>query len=60
MAKLQDALAALSVGDTATACDSLTSFINTCQALPGKKLTDAQLTELTNTANKIKTDMGCQ
>lgn len=57
--KLQDALAAINNDDTATACDSLTSFINTCQALPGKKLTADQSTQLTTAASKIKTDLGC-
>src|SRR5437773_8662826 len=36
--KLQDALAAISVSDTATACICLTSFINECHAQSGKKL----------------------
>ena len=37
--KLKDALAAISVSDIATACDSVTAFINLCQAQSGKKLT---------------------
>jgi Tol biopolymer transport system component len=58
--KLQTALAALEASDTATACDSLRAFINECQAQSGKKLTAAQATQLINSANLIKTDLGCQ
>ena len=58
--KLQAALAALEAADTATACSCLTAFINECQAQSGKKLTTAQATQLINSANQIKTDLGCQ
>jgi hypothetical protein len=58
--KLQDALAAISVSDTATACICLTSFINECHAQSGKKLTADQANQLINSANQIKTDLGCQ
>jgi len=58
--KLQDALAAIGVSDTATACDSLSAFINECQAQSGKKITADQAGQLTNAANQIKTDLGCQ
>ena len=57
--KLQDALTAIEVGDTAIACDSLTSFINQCRAQSGKKLTADQATQLINTATEITTDLGC-
>ena len=60
MSKLQDALAAIAASDTATACDSLTAFINECQAQSGKKLTSDQANQLINTASQIKTDLGCQ
>ena len=58
--KLQDALAAIGASDTATACDSVTAFINECQAQSGKKLTADQANHLINSATQIKTDLGCQ
>jgi hypothetical protein len=58
--KLQDALAANAASDIATACDSLTAFINECQAQSAKKLTADQATQLINSANQIKTGLGCQ
>ena len=57
--KLQDALSAIDASDTATACDSLTAFINACQAQSGKKLTAAQASQLINSATLIKTTLGC-
>jgi len=57
--KLQDALAAIGVPDTATACDSLSAFVNECQAQSGKKLTTDQAGQLINAANQVKTDLGC-
>jgi hypothetical protein len=58
--KLQDALAAISASDTATACDSLSAFISEAQALSGKKLTAAQAFQLINSAGQIKAGLGCQ
>jgi hypothetical protein len=58
--KLQDALAALAAGNTATACDSLTAFINASQAQSDKKLTAAQVRQLVDAAVQIKADIGCQ
>lgn len=58
--KLQDALTAVEGSDTATACICLSSFINECQAQSGKKLTADQATQLINSANQIKTSLGCQ
>lgn len=58
--KLQAALAAINSSDTATACSSLTAFTNECAAQSGKKLTTAQATQLINSANQIKTNLGCQ
>jgi len=58
--KLQAALAANAASDSATACDSLTAFINECRAQSGKKLTADQATQLINSANQIKTELGCQ
>ena len=58
VSKLQDALAAISASDTATACTSLTSFINRV-TLSGKKTTAEQKSQLINSANQIKTNLGC-
>lgn len=58
--KLQDALAAVNASDTATACDSLTAFINASQAQSGKRLTADQVKQLVDTAAQIKSDLGCQ
>jgi hypothetical protein len=57
---LQRTLAAMGVTGTATACESLTAFINECQAQSGKKLTADQASQLINSANQIKTDLGCR
>jgi|RhiMetdeSRZDD1v2_1073273.scaffolds.fasta_scaffold199074_2 hypothetical protein len=57
--KLQDALAALNVGDTAGACDSLQAFLNQVRAQNGKKLTSAQAEGLTDAANDIRALLGC-
>jgi hypothetical protein len=60
ISKVQDALAAVNASDTATACASLTAFINASQAQSGKKLTAAQVGQLISAASQIKTDLGCQ
>ena len=60
ISKLQDAIAAINTSDTATACDSLTAFINASQAQSGKKLTADQAKQLVDSATLIKTDLGCQ
>ena len=60
ISKLQDALAAINNSDTATACDSVTAFINASQAQSGKKLTANQVKQLIDAAAVIKTDLGCQ
>jgi len=60
IAKLQSALAAINASDTATACDSLTAFVNETQAQSGKKLSTDQASQLINSANQIKTGLGCQ
>jgi len=57
--KLQTALAAIGASDTATACDSITDFINECQAQSGKKLTTEQSAQLISLARQLKTDLGC-
>jgi hypothetical protein len=58
--KLEDALAAVASGDTATACSSLTAFINESLAQSGKKLTADQATQLITAAQEIKSALGCQ
>ena len=58
--KLQDALAAVNASNMATACDSLTAFINAGQAQSGKKLTANQVSQLINSATQIKNDLDCQ
>ena len=60
VAKLQSALAAINASDTATACDSLTAFVNETQAQSGKKLSTDQASQLINSANQIKAGLGCQ
>ena len=57
--RLQDALAAVNSNDTATACSSLTSFISKVQSQSNKKITVDQKTQLTTSANQIKTNLGC-
>jgi hypothetical protein len=59
MRKLQNALDAVNASDTATACSLLNAFVNECQAQSGKKLTPAQSAQLINSANQIKTSLGC-
>ena len=59
ISKLQDALAAVNSSNTATACDSLTAFINASQAQSGKKLTAAQVKQLVDSATQVKADLGC-
>ena len=60
ISKLQQALDAIEASDTATACSLLTDFTNQCAAQSGKKLTTDQATQLINSANQIKSDLGCQ
>jgi hypothetical protein len=60
ISKLQDALAAVNASDTASACDSLTAFINASQAQLGKKLTANQVKQLVDSATQVQTDLGCQ
>ena len=60
ISKLQSARTAIDSSDTATACSYLTAFTNECAAQSGKKLTTDQATQLINSANTIKTSLGCQ
>lgn len=57
--KLQDALAAVNAGNTASACSSMTSFISKVQSLSDKKITPEQKSQLTTSANQIKANLGC-
>lgn len=59
VAKLQNALAALDVSDTTTACDSLKAFMNECSAQSGKELSEQQANQLISSANQISTALGC-
>ena len=58
--KLQQALDAIEASDTATACSLLTDFTNQCAAQSGKKITADQATQLINSADLIKSSLGCQ
>ena len=60
IAKLESALDALDEDDTATACDSLSAFINEVQAQSGRKIPEAQADQLINQANQIKQALSCQ
>jgi len=57
--RLQDALAAVNASDKATACSSLTSFISKVQSQSDKKITAEQKSQLINSANEIKRNLGC-
>jgi hypothetical protein len=60
VSKLQDALAAVNASNTPTACASLTSFISKVQSQSDKKIDPEQKSELINSANQIKSHLGCQ
>jgi hypothetical protein len=51
--------AALTAGDTKTACNNLDAFINEVQAQSGKKIPTAAASDLIATAEQIKQDLGC-
>jgi hypothetical protein len=57
--KLQDAIAALNAGDTATACVTLASFISEVNAQSGKKLTAPQAEQLIQQGTTIRGLIGC-
>ena len=58
--KLAAALSAAQAGDIAGACAGLADFLNEVRAQMGKKkLTAAQAQQLTDTANAIRTQLGC-
>ena len=58
-AKLEAALNAWQIGDSAGACNSLLAFLNEVRAQTGKKLTEAQAQQLTAAANDIRAQIGC-
>jgi len=57
--KLENALAALAVGDTETACGLVGAFVNETQAQDGKKLTAEQAGEMIDGAEAIRAAIGC-
>jgi hypothetical protein len=57
--KLNDALAALGVGNTAGACASLQALINQLNAQSGKKISASSAAALIAEVEAIRTDLGC-
>jgi HYR domain-containing protein len=55
----QNAQTAIANGDTARACDKLTSFISQVQALSGKKISAATAASLITDAERVKSVLGC-
>lgn len=58
-AKLRDAQAAISAGDTNRACSDMEDFINHARAQSGKKLTASQADQLISPAMQLKAALGC-
>jgi fibronectin-binding autotransporter adhesin len=58
-AKLNDALAAETAGQTAIACGDLTDFINQVKAQTGKQITTSQATQLIGEARQLKAMLAC-
>ena len=56
---LQEALDALAINDTASACSDLQSFLSQVNAQTEKKLSSSQAQQLTTSANDIRTQLGC-
>ena len=59
LVKLAAALAAINTGNTATACSTLTAFINEVNAQSGKKITTAEAAQLIAAAIQIQAVLGC-
>jgi acyl-CoA reductase-like NAD-dependent aldehyde dehydrogenase len=59
VAKLQNALDAISAGNEMAGCNQLGAFINEVQAQAGKKVTVEQANQLIAAANQIKAVLGC-
>jgi hypothetical protein len=58
-AKLKSIQQALNANDTATACSSLTAFMNQVKAQSGKALTASQAAALLDAARQIQAVVGC-
>ena len=58
--KLEHAVSSRDSGDMATACSFLNDFTNECAAQSGKRLSIDQANQLINSANQIKSNLGCQ
>jgi hypothetical protein len=58
-AKLNDALAAETAGQTAIACGDLTAFINQVKAQTGKRITPSQATQLLGEARQLNALLAC-
>jgi HYR domain len=58
-AKLKDAVAAESAGDTARACSALGDFVSLVQAQSGKKIRSLDAAKLIEDATRIGTVLGC-
>ena len=57
--KLTSALAALTAGDSASACGTLTAYINEVNAQTGKSLTPTQALQLLSAAKRIEAVLAC-
>lgn len=57
--RLEAALAAIDLGDTATACVRLASFIREVTALAGTQIPATEAAELIEQANRIRAVIGC-
>jgi len=60
VSKLQDALAAVNASNTPGACSSMTTFISRVQSQSDKKMDADEKSQSINSANQIKTHLGCQ
>lgn len=57
--KIADAQAYFASGDAVAACSTLNAFQNQIKALTGKKLSDAEAADLTESVNTLKRVMSC-
>jgi parallel beta-helix repeat protein len=57
--KLTSALAAVTAGDGASACSTLTAFVNEVNAQTGKSLTPTQALQLRSAAKRIEAVLAC-
>jgi len=56
----QDALSAARSGNRASACNSMSAFLNDAQAQSGRALTVAQANQLIAAARQIRATLGCR